>query len=143
MRAYKGREGMPVTTQIKGRDGLARKTWRLYHKTRAQAYATRAKAMSDELYKRILQNPVRKPRPNELVFTFVRASARAAVECTLRFHGEWGVEAMFLRDGELVIARRVDTRAQALNGRNLNARRSRKASSDHDAGAIRPSGLSS
>ncbi len=32
----------------------------------------------------------------------------------LRYHGEFGVEAQFCRDGELVIGRRFDTKALAV-----------------------------
>ena len=34
--------------------------------------------------------------------------------CELRYHGEFGVEAQILREGELVIGRRFDMQAQAV-----------------------------
>jgi hypothetical protein len=34
----------------------------------------------------------------------------------LRYHPEWGVEAQILRDGDLVIGRRFDTKARAVDG---------------------------
>jgi hypothetical protein len=34
--------------------------------------------------------------------------------CELRYHGEWGVEAQFLKNEELLIGRRFDLREQAV-----------------------------
>jgi hypothetical protein len=34
--------------------------------------------------------------------------------CELRYQGEWGVEAQFLKNEELLIGRRFDTREQAV-----------------------------
>jgi len=56
--------------------------------------------------------PPRKPRPGEPLFSFVRGHDRFA--CELRYHGEWGVEAQFLKNEELLIGRRFDLRAQAV-----------------------------
>jgi hypothetical protein len=39
--------------------------------------------------------------------------------CELRYHGEWGVEAQFYRAGEFLIARRFDTKAQAVRWAEL------------------------
>lgn len=39
--------------------------------------------------------------------------------CELHVHGEWGVEAKILRDGALVIGRRFDLRALALQWAEL------------------------
>jgi hypothetical protein len=50
-------------------------------------------------------------RPGEPLFSFMRDHDRSA--CELRYHGEWGVEAMFLRNEELFIAHRFDTRELA------------------------------
>ena len=36
------------------------------------------------------------------------------MDVVLRYHGEYGVEALFLRDGELFYGRRFDTRALAV-----------------------------
>jgi hypothetical protein len=54
----------------------------------------------------------RKPRPAESLFSFQRGSR--LISCELRHHGEFGVEAQFLKDGELFFSRRFDTRAQAV-----------------------------
>jgi hypothetical protein len=54
----------------------------------------------------------RKPRPAEPLFSFQRGSR--LICCELRYHGEFGVEAQFLKDGELFFSRRFDTRAQAV-----------------------------
>ena len=56
--------------------------------------------------------PARKPRPAELLWT-VRKDAHE-LACELRYHGEYGVEAQLLKDGDLLIARRFDTRALAI-----------------------------
>jgi hypothetical protein len=63
--------------------------------------------------------PDRKPtsqqtQPGELLFEFVRESDHAHFRCELRAHGEWGVEAQFWMNGELLIARRFDSRALAV-----------------------------
>jgi hypothetical protein len=42
--------------------------------------------------------------------SFRRADG-ATIRCELRYHDEFGVEAQFFRNGELVISRRFDTRA--------------------------------
>jgi hypothetical protein len=39
------------------------------------------------------------PRPGEPLFTLVKGTRRTV--CELRYHGEYGVEAQFLDDGEL------------------------------------------
>jgi hypothetical protein len=41
----------------------------------------------------------------------------------LRYHGEWGVEAQFLKNEELLIGRRIDLREQAVHGPGKNGRR--------------------
>ena len=60
------------------------------------------------------QPPVRQPRVGELLYEFVRESDRAHVRCELRDHGEWGVEAQIYLHGELLIGRRFETRALAV-----------------------------
>ena len=55
--------------------------------------------------------PPRVARPGEPLFSFVKEHDRFA--CELRYHGEWGVEAHFLRNEELLIGRRFDLRAAA------------------------------
>jgi hypothetical protein len=45
------------------------------------------------------------PRPDELLFEFVRESDHAHFRCELRYQGEYGVEAQFLCDGSLLIGR--------------------------------------
>lgn len=44
------------------------------------------------------KDPPRVPRVGELLFEFLRGHDR--FRCELRDHGEYGVEAMFLRDGD-------------------------------------------
>jgi hypothetical protein len=57
----------------------------------------------------------RGPQPGEVLFEFVRESDRSHFRCELRYHGDvWGVEAQFWMNGELLIGRRFDTRALAL-----------------------------
>jgi hypothetical protein len=58
--------------------------------------------------------PATKPRPVELLFEFVRESDHAQFSCDLRYHGEYGVEAQFLKGGDLLIGRRFRTRALAV-----------------------------
>jgi len=54
----------------------------------------------------------RKPRPAEPLWTLQKGARRTQFE--LRYHGEYGVEAQLLRDGELLMARRFETRALAV-----------------------------
>jgi hypothetical protein len=56
--------------------------------------------------------PPAKARPGEPLFTLIRDEQR--ISCELRYHGEYGVEAQFLRDGELMIGRRFVTRSPAV-----------------------------
>ena len=69
--------------------------------------------MSDPFY---LPNrtppPPRQPKPGEPLWELRKD--HATWSCELRVHGEWGVEAQILRDGELVIGRLFDTRAIAV-----------------------------
>jgi hypothetical protein len=51
-------------------------------------------------------------RPGEPLFSFIRGFDRDA--CELHYHGEWGVEAQFLKNEELLIGRRFDTREFAV-----------------------------
>jgi hypothetical protein len=55
----------------------------------------------------------RGPRPGEPLWAFGRADQHTW-SCELRDHGAVGVEAQILKDGELVIGRRFDTRALAV-----------------------------
>ncbi len=57
---------------------------------------------------------LRQPQPGELLFEFLRDSDHAHFRCVLRVHGEWGVEAQFWMNGELLIAQRFNTRALAV-----------------------------
>ena len=52
------------------------------------------------------------PKPAELLFESLRGHDR--FRCELRDHGEYGIEAQILRQGELVIGRRFDRRALAV-----------------------------
>ena len=53
----------------------------------------------------------RVPRPGEPLWELRRDYVTWS--CELRYHGEYGVEAQILRDGELVIGRRFDLRRLA------------------------------
>ena len=61
--------------------------------------------------------PARQARAGEVVWEVSRAPN--VHSCELRDHGGFGVEAQILRDGELVIGKRFDTRAQALHWADL------------------------
>jgi hypothetical protein len=54
----------------------------------------------------------RQPRAGESLWEFRKDHHTWSAE--LRYHGEWGVEAQILRDGDLVIGRRFDTKALAV-----------------------------
>jgi hypothetical protein len=56
--------------------------------------------------------PPRKPQPGELVWSFRKDSRQ--FDCELQYHGEWGVDAQILLDRELLIGRRFDTKALAV-----------------------------
>jgi hypothetical protein len=51
----------------------------------------------------------RQPTPGEHLFTMRRAGE--AIVCELRDHGEFGCEAQFLLNGQLLMAQRFDGRA--------------------------------
>ncbi len=52
------------------------------------------------------------PRPAEPLWEFRKDHVTYA--CELRYHGEWGVEAQLLHDGDLRISRMWQTRALAV-----------------------------
>ena len=56
--------------------------------------------------------PARKPKPGEPLWALRKDGVTWDAE--LRDHGEYGVEAQILLQGELVIGRRFDTRALAV-----------------------------
>jgi hypothetical protein len=56
--------------------------------------------------------PPIKPRRGELLWTLTKGAKH--LTCELRCHGEYGVEALVLRDGELYTGRRFTTRAEAM-----------------------------
>jgi hypothetical protein len=56
--------------------------------------------------------PPRVARLSEPLFSFMREFDRYA--CELRYRGEWGVEAQFLKNEELLIGRRFELREQAV-----------------------------
>ena len=72
--------------------------------------------MTDEypFYPPNYKPPPREARPAELLFEFVRAVDQAHVRCELLYRGGWCVEARFLRQGDLLMSRRFDTRALAV-----------------------------
>ena len=55
-----------------------------------------------------------KRQPGELLFEFVRESDQTHFRCELRAYEGWGVEAVFWMNGQLLVARRFDTRALAV-----------------------------
>jgi hypothetical protein len=61
--------------------------------------------------------PSRVPRPGEQVWS-VRVN-HVTWSCELRYHGEGGVEAQILRDGDFMIGRRFDTRLLAVQWAEL------------------------
>jgi hypothetical protein len=77
-------------------------------------------AVDDEPFyspKHRLPDPPRVPRLGEPLWS-LRVN-HVTWSCELRYHGEWGVEAQILRDGDLVIGRRFDTRALAVQWAEL------------------------
>ena len=65
--------------------------------------------------------PAREPRSGELLFVFWKGNDSYA--CELRDHGEFGVEAQFLLNGDLYIARTFhDQPSLALRARDLAIR---------------------
>ena len=52
------------------------------------------------------------PRPTESLWTVRKGNHQ--MTCELRYHGESGVEAQILSDGELLIGRRFESRALAV-----------------------------
>jgi len=57
--------------------------------------------------------PPRQPQPGEAIWQ-IRVN-HVTWSCELRVHGEWGVEAQILRDGDLMIGRRFDLRSWAVS----------------------------
>jgi hypothetical protein len=72
---------------------------------------------SDPFYKPGYIVPARQARPGEPLWAF--RSGDHTIACELHYHGEYGVEAQFLRDGELLIGRRFDSRALAVQWAEL------------------------
>ncbi len=58
--------------------------------------------------------PPLESHPGQVLFEFVRESDLAHFRCEPRTHGERGVEAQFWTNGELLVGRRFDTRALAV-----------------------------
>lgn len=56
--------------------------------------------------------PARVARPDEPLWT--EQIDHVTSSAILRYHGKWGLEARILRDGDLVMGRRFDTRALAM-----------------------------
>lgn len=65
--------------------------------------------------------PVRLGRPGELLFSF-RDHKHRQIDCELRDHGIYGVEAQFLIDREFSHSRRFETRALAEQWAELERR---------------------
>ena len=62
--------------------------------------------------------PARLGTPGELLFTF-RDHKHRQIDCELRYHGQVGVEAMFLVDREFRLSRRFDTKELAIQWAEL------------------------
>jgi hypothetical protein len=57
--------------------------------------------------------PTTKVHASEPMWTLTKGTRR--LTCELKFHGEYGVETLVLRDGELYVGRRFPTRELALD----------------------------
>src|ERR1700741_5090223 len=89
--------------------------------------------MTDEpFYSPTLKQPAPRtqPRPGELLLEFVRESDHAQFRCELRYHGEYGVEAQFFQNGELLIGRRFDTKSLAVQWAELEREHLEKGPSE-------------
>lgn len=81
------------------------------------------------LYKPGLLPSGRVPQLGEVLFEFVRASDWAQIRCDLRYLRDfWGVEAQFLLNGDVLIARRFETRALAVQWAKLECEYLKKGS---------------
>jgi hypothetical protein len=96
--------------QWRGWSGTARKVFELL--TWPVIPADTISSMVSDFYAPNHQAPQTKPRPGEPLWSVRKDHVTWSAE--LRFHGEFGVEAQILRDGGLVIGRRFDTRALAI-----------------------------
>jgi hypothetical protein len=85
---------------------------------------------NDALLWTALPPPPCKPRPGEPLWSLRKDGVTWDAE--LRYHGEYGVEAQILRQGEFVFGRRFDTRAEAVQG----AEEERKAIETEQGGAV-------
>ena len=56
----------------------------------------------------------RTPVKGEPLFAMVKPDEHYYLECELRYHGEYGVEAQFYLNGDLQIGRRFDLKVQAV-----------------------------
>jgi|SRR5712692_3828650 len=61
--------------------------------------------------------PPQQSRPGERLWSLRKDGDE--IDCQLRYHGEWGVEAQFFRRGEFWNGRRFDTRALAVQWAEL------------------------
>jgi hypothetical protein len=74
--------------------------------------------MTDDPYFAGHRPPARLGWPGELLFSF-RDGKRRQVDCELRDHGRFGVEAQFLIDREFTPSRHFDTRELAIQWARL------------------------
>jgi len=74
--------------------------------------------------------PVRMGRPGDLLFSFRDAKHRQ-IDCELRDHDPYGVEAQFLIDREFYLSRRFETRALAEQCARSSASTSRMATTEN------------
>lgn len=56
----------------------------------------------------------RHSQSGEHVFTLTRDGDGERLDCELQYHGEFGVEARFIRNGTFCYSRRFDTKDEAL-----------------------------
>jgi hypothetical protein len=75
--------------------------------------------------------PAVKPRPNEKLWEVW--ARHKLLSCELKYHGEFGVEARIFENAELLVGYRHQTRALAVQMRNVKKRTSRKAAADGGA----------
>jgi hypothetical protein len=101
--------GTPASHRTHGEEsGLAPRTLRGGFSRRE------GRRMSDNPMHAGYRPKVRLPRrPGELLFSF-RDHKHRQMDCELVNHDQWGIEAMFLIDRELLISRRFDTRELAI-----------------------------
>src|SRR5262249_42536381 len=72
----------------------------------------------------------RASQPGEGLFEFVRESDCAHLRCELRIYEGWGIETLFWMNGELLVARRFETRALAVQWAEFERKHIEKGNSN-------------